>query len=190
MISKTRLIVSMCALAVLATVLFTLERPASVSAKNVNAVDEAAQNALQMNVHYQFGPGTIVGTDCEGTSTSTGYCFATGHFTVPQGKRFVIENISAVVSFPSESADTMAQIFSVATNVGGTVAFHTLPFDRIAVVGSNSLYYANKSVRLYADPGIGFPKIDLGNLSGLGPVFTHAKGYASFVLSGYLVDLP
>jgi hypothetical protein len=190
MASKTRLIVSACVVVALAVLLFSMGRPASVSAKNTAPVDETAVNALQLNVHYRFGPGTHPGTDCDGTSTSTGYCFASGHFTVPQGKRFVIENISAVVGFPSTSMDTMAQIFSLATQVNNTVCFHTLPFDRIVTVGQTTYYYANKSVRIYVDPAIGFPKIDLGNLAGLGPVFTHDTGYANFVVSGYLVDFP
>ena len=185
MASKTRFVISACLVVALAGLLFTMGRPVSVSAKKNTPVDETAVNAFQLVVQYQFGPGTTCTTD-------TGYCFATGHFIVPQGKRFVIENLSAVVSYPTTSLDTLAERFSLATQVSNTVCFHSFPFDRVQTVAgtSRTYYYANKSVRVYADPAIGFPKIDLANITGLGPVFTHDKGEANFIVSGYLVDLP
>jgi hypothetical protein len=104
---------------------------------------------------------------------------ATTSFTVPAGKRLVIEQVSG-----SAFIDTAGEVveFSVATTTNGTYARHRLAFFPIGNAGGYTKgYTASQSVTLYADENTEVVLAADRNLPGAGVM--HAT------VSGYLVDL-
>jgi len=161
---------------------------------NLTSIDSHALNAVQLTFSVTYGPGTKLGTfQCPlQKSNSVGYCLATVNFTVPSGKRLVIENISMAMSYnPNGSGAILSPLMSLGVTVGNTTAFSSLPFDTTLSVAGSTYYVMNKSVRLYVDSGPGFPEITFGNLvgGGLGPDLGPATGTFGVTISGYYVDL-
>jgi len=149
-----------------------------------NNIDPAASVAVHYTFSTAFGPGTT----CQFPST-TGLCLAAIPFNkIPTGQRFVIQDISASVSFnPNAGSDVLAGAIGILLNVGGTIASYTFPFDSSKQVGNTTYYYMNKNVKIYADPAIGF-SWTIGNLNNAGlPVFTSGTGAMDLTVSGYLV---
>ena len=162
--------------------------------QNQNSIDSHALNAIQINVRVQFGPGTTVGSfQCPNQRGNTpGYCIARLDFNLPNGKRFVVENMSVGVSYnPNGSGLVLLPAIDFLVNVGNSAATSTFPFDSSIAVNGGTQYFMNKNVRFYIDPGIGFPEIFLLNNSGslIPGDLGAATGSVNMTLQGYLVDL-
>jgi hypothetical protein len=159
--------------------------------QGLTSIDAHALNAVQFTFGGKYGPGTVLGSsDCPAQkSNSVGYCVALANFNVPAGKRLVIENISAGISFnPNGSGAVFGPTLSVGLTVGGTTAFTNLPLETTLTVGSTTYYSTNRSLRLYADPGAGFPELLFQNITGgIGPNLGGATGAFSVTVSGYYV---
>ncbi len=104
-----------------------------------------------------------------------------GSFTVPQGKRLIIEHVSAGSALGANSFVS----FSFSTTTGGVSATHSLvptyegetvrdPADRGA-----SLDVVSQAIRAYADGGT----IVTAKIS------SNASGTGGFTFSGYLVNM-
>jgi hypothetical protein len=96
-------------------------------------------------------------------------------FTVPSGKRLVIEHVSGFFQSSIVISDRM--FLPLSTKVSGLQLDHSLVFEA-ASLGRGSLYFIDKPVRLYADPGtvVGVPA----------PVIPEFR----LVLSGHFVAVP
>ena len=94
-------------------------------------------------------------------------------YTVPAGKRLVIETISATTEFPNTAPNS----YSVLVVINNFAAFSAFP-----LLPSGSFASGSQSVHLYADPGT----------TVLGRVFgkSTASDQIGVSLSGYLVDAP
>lgn len=103
-----------------------------------------------------------------------------GSFIVPEGKRLVIEQISAQIGL----AAGQAWAFSVSTTVNNTTASHRFIVTQSPITSGGDyqiVYYVDRLVRIYADPGTTVT-VDVQNtLAGNG------RGWSA--VSGYLVDV-
>ena len=101
------------------------------------------------------------------------------HYTVPTGKRLVIEVISGKIAVAS--ATRIRSVVTTRTS-GGTMNTHLLWLLQ-SVEGTQNVYAATHSVRLYADAGT---KVDItttrSNLAD--------SGGTSYSFSGHLVNMP
>jgi hypothetical protein len=159
-----------------------------------NQIDPTASAATQISVSFQFGPTSVIGANaCSNPVTYQGVsvCIASKSVNLPQGQRFVITNISGSLLFNTNGgSDVAQQTVSMVLNVGNTAASSQIPPDATQVVGTTTYYSFNKSVHMFADPGIGFPEILVGNLSSpIGPFFSTGSGSVSITFQGYLVPL-
>ena len=105
---------------------------------------------------------------------------ASTNFTVPAGKRLVIEDISVFVSIAPGSTPEV----TVLTSVGGAEAFHFVPaaFAGALFSGDDS-YDGHALARFYADPG-STVRADVHSNPGAASI------QADMSVSGYLIDLP
>ena len=162
---------------------------------NFTSIDAHALNAVQLTVQVQFGPGTKPGTfQCPlQKSSPTGYCLASWFFTVPNGKRLVIENINAGISFnPNGSGLVLDSQMHMGVTVGASTAFSSFPFESVLTVGGVTQYSMNKNVRFYVDSGPGFPEIFFANVNGNTIIpgdLGAATGVLNIVFQGYYVDV-
>lgn len=124
--------------------------------------------------------------------TSTGQQAA--HYTIPAGKRLVIENISAVARTPA-GLKMELQLFSYLDNgdgVGnsGDITFHRISLVDQGVFGEGSVATANHKVLIFADERINsssnFSLALQGRLNGTTTEFTQGQ----VTVSGYIEDLP
>jgi len=99
-------------------------------------------------------------------------------FTVPLGRRAVIETVSVLVTFPTSQG--VGGFLSVDTSVEGDQAQHFLVLTTQGTVLTSEARTANHAVRLYADPGT---EIFLG-----GAIQAGSTIFVS--LSGYLEEVP
>lgn len=146
----------------LALVAIPAHAQVSLPVKVVNAKD-----AIQV-------PFTITFVDGLGFAES-------GGFTVPAGKRLVIEHLSALARMP-ESQGPAEVAFS--TTVNGVSASHILLLIEQSSGGATAhTFVANHAVQIYADPGT---TVRFGFLR------SSVAGSAIFfaTLSGYLVTFP
>lgn len=98
-------------------------------------VDRAAQEPFQKNFRMTFDPGQL------GTSAT---------FTVPNGKRLVLEYVSG--TFATENG--MVVIFSVTTTVGQATADHRVVLDPQGAAGGYPASFTGaQELHVYADPG-------------------------------------
>ena len=121
-----------------------------------------------------------VQADAECSSEQLG-CFLT-IYTVPAGKRLVIEYASMEANIP-EGQITQLRVTTVA---GGVPSGHRLPLSAPSVTfgsGGGHLTSVGQQVRLYADPGTSVVVVSLR---------TSNVGTATFrfTISGHLVDVP
>ena len=148
------------------------------------SIDPLALAAVQYTGSIAFGAGT----SCPGDTPPV--CFATIPFSVPEGQRMVIQNISVTFSFnPNGGTEVPAGAVGMLLNLNGTVGSYAFPFDSSKQVGNTTFSYMNKHVQIYADPAIGF-SWSVANLTGIGPVFTVGSGGFTLTVSGYLVKSP
>jgi hypothetical protein len=114
-------------------------------------------------------------------------------YTVPEGKRLVIEQVSASGSIESQSVPDRNMLFAIETVAGGTSKWHALITSKdgafsvvVSPEESTTFVYftASQPMRVYADPGT--------------KVYVHVRrsyiygpmASAGMTISGYLVDLP
>jgi len=150
---------------------------------------DATRNTVQVaNSVENPVPVTIVGVSRQplqrtislsifagGPSSSTETFYA-----VPDGKRFVIENVSASAEIPAgESVQLM--FLTNTTNTTGNSAYHMIALTPQGTFGSSAVFMANHKTLVY-----GAGRIWLRAR----PTWLAGTGYASLVLSGYLEDLP
>jgi hypothetical protein len=102
---------------------------------------------------------------------------------VPDGKRLVIERISANgVSFPANS-NLKFTLISISTSVNGAQVEHDLAWNNEGLFGGNTWFQImNQSLRLYADPNSTIAYNVNRNSNQLQSDF-------KITLSGYLVDV-
>ncbi len=121
---------------------------------------------------------------CVGTGSSTGLCGPVGNvFTVPDGKRLVIEQVSG--SCEQEQGTVVADV-SIDTKVGSDDVNHTFPLQLPATFAAPTGEYASSFhyvTRIYADSGttVGFSGEQF-----LGP--TGRDALCRMTVSGHLVN--
>ncbi len=109
---------------------------------------------------------------------SDGSGFSTASYSVPSGKRLVVEYASLSAYLPA-SGQTM--FVRITTSVGGAEAFHTLALQKREDYGVLKQFEGAHLVRLYADPATTV-RVAAGRL----PAADTAN--CTLTLSGYLVD--
>jgi hypothetical protein len=105
---------------------------------------------------------------------------ATDSYTVPNGKRLVIEYVSAEIFSFSSCTLTVARL---KTTAGGVEQEHQFYLQLVGTNVTNRYYAANQQTRLYADPNTEV-------VPGSALVCSGFNQIQSTVISGYLVDLP
>lgn len=102
----------------------------------------------------------------------------TAMFTVPAGKRLVIETVSLRVTLPFGQ---IVESFTITTSVNGQVIDSSLFPSPIPQSGSASISGVTQPLKIYADAGT---QVIAGILRG----FAAADGAFTLAISGYLVD--
>jgi hypothetical protein len=149
--------------------LFTGQAHAQFSSP-IHDIDNAARQPVVFQATVDFNAGS--------NDSGAGRAVA---FTVPAGKRLVIETISGQIFVPTGQQVTI----TVGAQVGGSEAFYFLPFDSKLANDppNNDTYIGTFSVRIYADAG---------NSVFLDVHRSSSQGDAQFgivTFSGYLVNL-
>jgi hypothetical protein len=157
---------------------------------HATSADPTADTATQIHVSFRFGPTPAVTCSNPTVYQGTTLCPASALFTVPAGNRFVITNVSGSVTYNTNGgSDVLEQLAALGLNVGGNIAFSAIPFDHSQQVGTTTYFSFNQNVHMFADPGTGFPVVELTNLSNGFPFFPTGVGGVSLVFQGYLVPL-
>jgi hypothetical protein len=109
-------------------------------------------------------------------TTPAGFSQFFGEFTVPEGKRLVIEQVSAISLPPSGQ---IVRNYVLITTVDGALAFHTIP----STFNGFADFVGCQQVRVYADGG---------TLVKLGAARDTSTGSYETVgaVSGYLIPMP
>ena len=149
-------------------------RPRPHDVRVVNDSDEAVPvreigHETREPFHRQFALDWPDGTDL---STAT--------YSVPAGKRLVVEYASAWAYLPPAGQTMFVRI---TTTVGGSEAFHTLALQKREDYGVLKQFEGAHLVRLYADPAT-----TVHVAAGRQPGADMAS--CTVTLSGYLVDVP
>ncbi len=130
----------------------------------VKDIDSAARQPFQVAVNWANDPTQMGGG---------------GSFTVPAGKRLVMEQISCAVGLVQGDAMNL----SISTFAGGSYAVHRFIVNQSPIGGGDysKYWFVDRLVRIYADPGT-VVNVSVGNnLGGAG------AGWST--VSGYLVDI-
>ena len=108
-----------------------------------------------------------------------GSLFAAGNFTVPGGKRLVIEHVSILSAVPPGQK----VLLIMNTQVEGQPADHFLLADFQGSFGGTDRFFVSQPIRVYADPGTSVV---------IRTERTSTGGNASYAatVSGFLVDVP
>lgn len=117
-------------------------------------------------------------------STPDGLLGAGDEFTLPDGKRLVIEFVSFDGTWPAGQHTT--RLFIGVCNASGNscpASFHLAPAFETTEFGGNVFFAASSMTRLYADPGTEVSVDVRRNTTG-------GTGLASVAISGYLVGVP
>jgi hypothetical protein len=104
-------------------------------------------------------------------------------FTVPAGKRLVIEYVGAFYSVPTDPSLQPVNSIAIHTQIGSAAVDHRVLSHRISISTGGpafTIYHVGQNVRLYADPGT--------QVSGTN--FPSDTGTASLTLSGHFVNVP
>ena len=150
-------------LAGLAAVMAALALPPTYALAQ-SPVDLAALNAVARATTADWGAATSS---------------AVNMYTVPAGKRLVIENVSAHMRV---LAGAFVRV-SVHTSVGGTFSEAEVPMVPQGTFGRESHFSATQNMRLYADPNTA---VTLSYSRST----TDTTGKVTLGFSGYLVDKP
>lgn len=103
-------------------------------------------------------------------------------FTVPSGKRLVIESVSAIATL---SPDVMPRMVSIGTIMGGSLAQHVVPLARLGGDGEADFFTAAYATRAYADADtVVRIYVELSKPQATPFANNHVT------ISGYLVDTP
>jgi hypothetical protein len=117
-------------------------------------------------------------------STPDGLLGANDQFTVPSGKRLVIEFVSFSMTWPAGQVTTRAFINVCNASGNSCPASFYLPASFQATeFGGSEFFVASSPTRLYADPGTVVSAAVRRNV-------TAGTGLATVAVSGYLVDVP
>ena len=101
-------------------------------------------------------------------------------FTVPAGKRLVIEYVGGFYSVPTADRQQPVASIDIRTQIGSVTVLHTVLANRVSIDTLFSIYHVGQNVRLYADPGT--------QVKATGVPFN--AGTASVTLSGHFVNVP
>jgi len=102
-------------------------------------------------------------------------------FTVPAGKRLVIEYVAGFYAVPTSVSQQPLDSIVIRTQIGSAVIGHIVLSNRVSIDSTGfSVYHLGQSVRLYADPGT--------QVSAVG--FASNTGTASVTFSGHFVNVP
>jgi hypothetical protein len=113
-----------------------------------------------------------------------GQSLATSTYTVPAGKRLVVEYASFSAYLPSDGQTVFVRIVTTTgTGYATSDAFHTLHIQKREDYGALKQFEAAHTVRIYADPGTSV-RVSLGRL----PWTSLASG--NVTLSGRLESVP
>ena len=100
-------------------------------------------------------------------------------YSVPMGKRLVIEHASADIFEPTGS---FMSSLAINTNLAGQAGLHFLPKTFMASYATGEEWAVAQPLRLYADPGTQVRAALIG---------TNVNQISVFLeISGYLVDIP
>ncbi len=140
----------------------------------VNETDQAVPvrdvgREMREPFHHQFSLDWSDGND-----------FSTASYSVPSGKRLVVEYASLSAYLPPSGQTMFVRIL---TTVGGADAFHTLALQKREDYGVLKQFEGAHLVRLYADPATTV-RVSAGRLPAADPA------NCTVTLSGYLVDVP
>jgi hypothetical protein len=132
---------------------------------------------LVRNVDEPLRTPYQVAIDCDG---AFGGCPA--DYGVPQGKRLVIQYVSARVRV-AQGLKPEVTLFS-GFETGGDIAVHIpLKTDSLSELGGNAIFIVSQPVLVYAESTLN-NKIQLSAIGGGGDVALDAT------ITGYLIDLP
>jgi hypothetical protein len=152
---------------------------------------DAARNTVQVvNAAENPVPVTLVGAPSRqafqrtislsifagGPSSSTETFYA-----VPDGKRFVIENVSASAEIPAGESVQLMFLTNLNNTSAGNSVYHMIALSPQGTFGSSAVLMANHKTLV-----VGAGRIWLRAR----PTWLAGTGNASLVLSGYLEDLP
>jgi hypothetical protein len=146
--------------------LFAAPGGGTVTPMLVKDVDQAARQPFQFTAMYD----SVQNGENAGNSSA---------FTVPAGKRLVIEQVSVRLVTPGGKGQ--AGSFYIATKVGGVTASHSIPLvyqGAFSFTPSRDTFNASAPGQLYATRTAGFDS-------------TYFDSFTVFVgISGYYVDVP
>ncbi len=106
-------------------------------------------------------------------------------FSVPAGKRLVVEHVSAFLGVP----DGQKVLFGIATRLGGMLEIHSLVaqeqgvFPQVLGLGAKATFVASQPSRFYADSSTEV-------IVSVARTSTTGTAAGSMVVSGHFVDLP
>lgn len=128
--------------------------------------------------------------------TPSGNGFQSGVLDIPDGKRFVIKNVSVITRSPEGmrmEVNFYCYLDQNGDNVGdiADITFHRIVLADQGAFDGVQLATANHNVLVFADEQIGnsrFNVVAQARLNAMPP--PNLTGHAQFTFSGYLEDLP
>lgn len=146
-----RTIISIVALGAILGSSLVVAAPPEANVNVVNTPDVNVVNTVDQAVPvFSIGSMSEEEPFQEQISTVTSGQFASGDFTLPAGKRLVIESVSAVATL---SSGIVPRYLKLRTTVSGGEVEHAIP---LALVGGESccdFYSAALATKIYADAG-------------------------------------
>jgi hypothetical protein len=157
--------------------------PVPVAAQGTTTVAGAVTVANTVGIKDTNGAGAGGLTLAMPITVTPGILGASNPYTVPSGKRLVIENVGATVEPPSGGQ----VLFRIAiSTAGGTLEIVPIPCSTSYQDATGSVYVCSQLTRAYADAGA---NVFLEIVSSV--PFTATETILEGVsLSGYLVDVP
>lgn len=128
-----------------------------------------------------LGGAAVLEFDCIGGAAAGSVTFASNEcFTVPAGKRAVVENVDGYCIVPPGQS---VSLLTLTLSGNGSFVSHHVAVPFVAKAGTQDVFGVDHTVRYYADPGASF------QLSG---ATTDASGsnFCLFHLTGRLVPVP
>lgn len=101
--------------------------------------------------------------------------------TVPEGKRFVIESVSALADIPAGESIQLMFLTNTNNSPSGNSAYHMIALTPQGTFGGNTILTANHKTLIFGAGRIYFRAR---------PTWVSGSGSASVVFSGYLENLP
>jgi hypothetical protein len=142
---------------------------------SVRDVDKNSRQPFSHLISLGFLPGTL--------DTSPNPVPAFGSYTVPVGKRLVIEDASAVVHVPVGQKAHINMRLIAPNGDPFLVRYRHLTLTFQMSDSPTDIFVAGEPVRIYLDAGARVEA--LGRRTGVG-----GSGFVELVIYGYLVDIP